>query len=501
MSSFLPDPSSPKERQKALRRMLEKIDFEPLYEVWRSAEGGIADHLETGILSVLYEVCSEQALRRGEVFMAKELANRGQRLSAEAAFDETLCFQLQARALARSGAVRPAVEILMRLAKVTEDAESKGLLAGRYRDFAFEETDSEKRRKLFKEALFHARNSFKEHPESYYNGIQAAQFAFFTGETEEMNQHLRRVEELCHQKELRAFSPNSQEPYWLNVTLAEAALIRGEIEKADRRYKAMVDEEERWPSDTEATRKVAFALIAHHGGGDRFDPIRTTLKRRPVVVFSGHLFDCEREQLRLPVSWRKLVSRAMDRVFAELRPLSVYCSLSLGADLLFAEAAVRYFRDEAERRRRLSLERKRDSVAGPPPVHLVVAFDLDKTHADFEAMAEKMAREKGLSNPARYARRWTRRLRTLLASVPRSRIHEVDYPANGVVSEAYAYTNDLMTGMAYLRARETGSEVVPVVVHDGNAGELGGAGNFVTSLRDEARARTINLYEEAKTGA
>lgn len=501
MSSPLPDPASIQERQAALRRMLKKIDFEPLFEVWRASEGGIAEQFEMGILSVFYEVCSEQALRRGEVFMAQELANRGQRRSAKAGFDETLCFQLQARALARSGAVKQAVEILMRLSKVAKDSESRGLLAARYRDLAFEEPDPDKRKKLFKEALFHARRSFKEHPGSYYNGIQAAQFAFFADEGEEMNHHLRNVEELCRFREEQARSPDSQESFWLNVTLAEAALIRGEVEKANVRYETMVDEEETWPSDTEATRRVAFELIRQHGDGACFDPIRATLKRRPVVVFSGHLFDCGRDRARLPALWRKAAGRAMDRAFADLRPLEVFCSLSLGADLLFAEAAVKFYREEAERRRRLALERKQDYVPGTLPIHLVVAFDLEKSCADFEATADLMGREKGLSSPARYARQWTKRLRRLLGAVPRSRIHEVEYPANANVSEAYAYTNALMSGMAYLLARELGTEVTPVVVYDGNTGELGGVGDFIRSLREETRARAINLYPEVEADA
>lgn len=495
---ILPEsPASKPERQAALRRMLRGIDFDPLMEVWCASEGGIAEELESGILAVLYEVCAERAIRQGEVFMAEDLARLGQKRAAAAGFDDLKCFQLQALALARAGATRRAAELLLRLSKVAKDPESFGLLARTFRDLGWEEPDREVRETLFREAHFYANESLKRNPDCYYNAIQAAQFAFFAGDSDLVNIHLKRVEAICRNEQERDHPANSQENYWINVTLAEAALIRGDAGTAEARYRAMAEEEDTYPADTEASRRVAFELIRHHGDTPHFERLRGILKPRPVMVFSGHLFDCGRTTPRLPVAWEETISRSLDEVFEKVRPRTVFASLSFGTDLLFVESAIRFYRKD--------VKRQGDGTVGqghppPLPVHLVVAFDLPRTVADFRSSAGRVSPGTDPPHTDSFPGSWLSRLHGVLAAVPHSHLLEARYPEIGESSTAYAHANALLIGMARLAANHSGASLIPVVLHDGEGGEQGGVGDLVTALPEDLRANLVNLYPNPSGG-
>lgn len=472
MSGKLPSLKDPATRQSYLRKMVKGIDFDPLFEVWHAAEGGIADEIEREILAAFYEVCANKAIRQGEVFMAEELARRGQAAAREVGYDEKRCFQLQALALARSGATLKARELLLRLSKCSRDAESTGLLARTFRDLGWAQTDREKAKEDFDEAFNYANESFAAN-RSFYNGIQAAQFAFFANDADKLNIVLKKVKDLCHEEARKEHPEDSQEPFWIVCTLAEAALIEGNVREAVKNYKIAKESESQYPGDIDALRKVAFKIIEHHGDRERFEPVIETLRARPVVVFSGHQFDVERENPRLPLEREAWLAEQIGKALDEIKPASVFCSMSFGADLLFVEAA---------------LERE-------IPVTLVLAFDHTRTQADFSAAAGRAAKESGASRPADFRKNWENRLIEALKKIPHSRLHEIEFPELGKDSEAYAYVNRLMTGMARLQARETDANLTAVLVHDGEPGLKGGAGDFLNGLRPEWNVNVKNLLE------
>ena len=510
MNREFPDPDDPMTRQNLLLAAVKGVDFEPLFEVWRVSGGGINDDLESGLLAALYETFANKAVKKGEVFMVEELASRGRARAEAVKFDTKRFFQLQALALARSGATRKAADILMRLARVSDDSESSGLLARTFRDLGWEERNAAVRRGLFLEAYTHAAKSF-ERDHQYYNGIQAAQFAFFAGEADAVQSQLKKVEALCAEKMSEVYSPDSQQPFWINVTLAEAALIRGDLTQAKNRYEKMFEDEGRFPADTEATRQVAIRLIECHtapkpvdpGGNarnwevaldpDDLDALRKVLCPRPVVVFSGHLFDCAREHPRFPVDRAKAVSERLRAIFKEVRPRRVVFSLSMGADLLFAEEAIRFF------------ESGMAGNQGTPslPIDVVLAYDRDRAFSAAVAMVRRMAAKiegavEGEENgePGDFEKEWHRRIRKVFQKIPYSCVHEAHYPEDGNPSDAYAHANALMAGIAYLEAGLIGTTVTPIVLHDGAAGETGGTGDFLAALRAGTLERVINLYAD-----
>lgn len=485
------DSSSPvlRERQAAIRRMLERIDLTPLHEIWFS-HGGIEDDLESGILSVLYEICAERAIRKGEVFMAEDLAARGQKRAVAAGFDDLRCFQLQALALARSGAPRQAADLLLRLSKVAKDPESYGLLARTFRDLAWEETDPEERRALFREAHFYANESLERNPQSFYNAIQAAQFAFFAEDMDQTNIHLKTVDELCARAMEEARPAASQEPFWVEVTLAEAALLRGNDEVAARLYASVLEFEELYPADTEACRRVARQILQQRRDPSVPPGLLELLKPRPVMVFSGHMFDAGAGVQKLSIEVEAALVVAIDEAVRRIRPRVVFVSLSFGSDLLFVESALRFFQEE----RALaiaSLPGFHDS--SPPPVNLILAFDLARSKADFERRAEAASPPAPSKNGRTDAGSWVERFNRVISAIPLFQILEARFPESGDCSMAYAHANALLLGMARLKADESGADLVPLVVHNGTLGEPGGVGHFVRNLPTELAASLITL--------
>ena len=92
---------------------------------------------------------------------------------------------------------------------------------------------------------------------------------------------------------------------------------------------------------------------------------------------------------------------------------------------------------------------------------------------------------------------WLSRLNSLVKFTRRSRVHEVNHPGGGDPSCAYAFVNQLMTGMALLKAQHVGAEVIPIVVSDASVGQLGGTNDFLKFLSPEVRGKTINLYRNS----
>ena len=112
------------------------------------------------------------------------------------------------------------------------------------------------------------------------------------------------------------------------------------MDEAIDKYGAMLKVEKDNPADTEACRAVAFKLIEHHDDADKYAALVALLRPRPVVLFSGHQFDVADAKERFGENEAEEVSERIAHHLNELRPQAAFASLSLGADLLFAEQAL-----------------------------------------------------------------------------------------------------------------------------------------------------------------
>jgi len=170
-------------------------------------------------------------MRLGEPLLAYDIVAEGLKLWPE----ETRLRQLMALALLRSGAVHQALEVLQRLVdEENRDEETMGLLARAHKDCANRATDPEDAARQWKLA-YELYASAYDRTRGYWSGINAATIARYLNDKEQALVLANRVTEQCRE-ELARGTGDPGELYWLQATLGEAALIRGELSDAIKWY-------------------------------------------------------------------------------------------------------------------------------------------------------------------------------------------------------------------------------------------------------------------------
>jgi class 3 adenylate cyclase len=268
-------------------------------------------------------------LRDGDPFLAYDLASQATREWP----GEVYFRHVQAHALARTGAPLAALKLLESLYEDgRRDAETLGLLGRVWKDLARLATSEREKRAQLERARAYYREGTESaehngHAAGCYPGINAAAISALLGDEDAARQLASRAAGLA------AEAPRE---YWSVATLAEAALIARDFEKA-RTHFTEAQLLSPTPMQSASTRRQARLLAAQLlGRADAFD---ACFHVPPVVVFIGHLTDePQRPSPRFPESLVPTAAANLRRRLAELGACVGYASAARGGDLLFHEA-------------------------------------------------------------------------------------------------------------------------------------------------------------------
>ncbi len=354
--------------------------------------------------------------------------------------------QLQGLALARSGAPRKANEMLQALvAEGQADSETLGILARTFKDLSAGGATPDERRSLLWQAHARYRDAYRlavasDDPDgAIYAGINAASTGLLLDDGETARRLAREVQGWCQQRLIRSAN------YWAEATLGEAALILGEWEGAERHYTRAGALGEGNLGDLASTRRQVRLLLRHMGRDPgQYD---RCFRIGPVVVFAGHRIDEPgRDVPRFPAALEPAVTGALAERLAALGASVGFASAANGADLLFLEAL----------------------RARGGDIHVVLPYDREQFRKDQVALG-------GTSG-------WEERFDRVLAQAA-----EVVVTSEQSAPEAptvFEYANTFLYGWARLRAEQLETELVPLAVWDGQAGDgPGGTAGAVAEWR------------------
>ncbi|MFB3819900.1 MAG: RyR domain-containing protein [Candidatus Methylomirabilales bacterium] len=388
-----------------------------------------------------YARLGERILRLGAPLPAHDVLAEG--LVAHPA--DVRLRQLQALALARSGAAAKAHQLLQALfAEGHADGETLGILARTCKDLSAAAVDPQARRAWLRRAHERYGDAYRlagvrQDPDSaLYAGINAASTALLLDDRPAAQRFAREARAWCERRLAR--SPD----YWAEATLAEAALILGDWAEAGRRFRRAAALGEGNLGDLASTRRQARLLLRHL----RRDPGRydACFRIGPVVVFAGHRLDRPgRPDVRFPPALAPAVAKALAERLAEAGARIGFASAASGADILFLEAL----------------------LARAGEAHVVLPYGAAQFRAD--------QADAGGDWEARHARVVAAAAEVVVAS-------EQSRP-NG--SAVFAYAATLLYGWAKLWAEQLDTPLVPLAVWDGKPGDgPGGTAAAVARWRE-----------------
>ena len=378
----------------------------------------------------IYRHAVGSALKLGEAFLAYDIAREGLRAFA----GDVRLLQLQALALARTGATKRASAILVELREQgQEDEETFGILARTHKDFWMIAPTEEERAHHLRCSLADYLKGY-ECSGGYYTGINAASMALVAGETEIAQRIANEVRVICEES-LAKCGSDSPESYWLQATAAEAALVSGDMDSARLNYTRATTESNPGASEVSRTRSQARFLLKcqeqdEHALDDCF-----MLPR--IGLFTGHMLDRpDRPAPRFPGALEETVR---DKIEACLERQDVqvgYSSLACGGDMLFAESVL-----------------KRGGE-----VHIFLPFDIEM----FIKYSVRLVPQEGL----------VERFHHILDSAASVRIlNEMGDPDDGA---GYDFCNRVIAGAAILKSQFLGMDIAPILLWDGKRGDGGG---------------------------
>lgn len=359
--------------------------------------------------------------------------------------------QLKGLSLARSGAWLRANEELASLYREgLTDGETLGLLARTHKDLALAATNNDSRERHLLAAYDFYATGYRESVrhgsvhEGYYTGINAATLALLRNDARSARELAAEVEVLCRQA-LQESNGVSGDAYWPQATLAEAALILGDVDAAKRRYATTAALAGDRYADLSTTRHQA-RLILHHLG-DTADWLDDVISVPPVLVFTGHMIDAPgRSAPRFTPDMETSVRSAIIGRLEQLKPLAAYGSAACGADILCLECV--------------------QQLGGE--LHIVLPFPI----AQFRAESVEFRRDGD----------WGPRFERLIESAKEVLVTGERPPDN--LACAFEYTNLVITGLARLRAQVLETHLVGLAAWDGtDAGKAGGTGSVVSFWR------------------
>ena len=286
----------------------------------------------------IYQDLGQHVMGLGEPLLAYDIVAEGLKLWPQ----DTRLRQLMALALLRSGAVQQALDLLQKLLdEDNRDEETLGLLARAHKDFANRATDPRDKARQW-ELAYETYASAYERTRGYWSGINAATIARYLNDQDQAVTLANRVTEQCLQELSRA-TGNPGELYWLQATLGEAALIRGEFSDAIKWYTQAGRGAGRRYGDLASTRRNARLLFAVMDlDPDQRQRIEACFQIPRVVVFAGHMIDQPgRPKPRFPNYLAPQVYQQIADALARLDARIGVASAACGSDILFLEAMLK----------------------------------------------------------------------------------------------------------------------------------------------------------------
>jgi class 3 adenylate cyclase/tetratricopeptide (TPR) repeat protein len=391
----------------------------------------------------IYQDLGRHVMGLGEPLLAYDIVAEGLKLWPL----DTRLRQLMALALLRSGAVQQALELLQKLLdEGNQDEETLGLLARAHKDFANQATDPRDRTRQW-ELAYETYASAYDRTKGYWSGINAATIARYLNNKDKAMALADRVAAQCREELSRsAIAPG--ELYWLQATLGEAALIRGEFGDAITWYTQAGRSAGRRYGDLASTRRNARLLfdVMDLDPGQR-QRIEACFHIPRVVVFAGHMIDQPgRPKVRFPNYLAPRVYEQIADVLARLDARIGVASAACGSDILFLEAML-----------------KRDGE-----INIVLP------HREEEFLKTSVTIAPGTDWGPRFQAVLEQAAQVIIASENRA-------SGNPMV---YEYANLLLDGLGILRAKLLDTELIPLVVWDGKEGDgPGGTSGMVQHWR------------------
>ena len=355
--------------------------------------------------------------------------------------------QLKGLALARSGALRRANDVLTALREEgCTDAETMGPLARTHKDLALSATDTVSREQHLVAAFEIYQQAYRDAvsrdlvDEAYYTGINAATIELLRQRVERARGIARDVERLCR-KALENSSGKAADEYWPRATLAEAALIGGDLDAAQERYAEAASLAGTNYGDLSSTKHQARILLDHLN----IDPswLDQAIRIPPVLVFTGHMIDAPgRAEPRFPQEAADEVRGRIRRYVEKLRPAAAYGSAACGADILCLECV-----------RELGGE-----------IHIVLPFPAEQFRAESVNVCHQGD--------------WGDRFDRLLEAAEEVLVVSEKPPPSGVTT--FQYANLVITGLARLRSQMLDTKLHGLAIWDGTGGgDVGGTSSVV----------------------
>ncbi|HEY6046922.1 MAG TPA: TRAFs-binding domain-containing protein [Pyrinomonadaceae bacterium] len=405
-------------------RLLEQINsssLPALVALWQSHSS--EEWMQT---PELYGRMGRRVLKLGQPLLAYDVLTEG--LKGEPSNVEMR--QQLALALARSGATQRGNSILAKLREEGHrDEETLGILARTHKDLWAHATKKREQNRQLQLAhkFYHEAYQLSG---GYYSGINAATLALLLGRKDEARRLANEVRHACvaELKTLPAESPNR---YYPLATLGEACLILGRWTEAEDWYGQAAELAKGNFADLSSTRRNA-RLILDHLGRDRAE-IEKAFKIPSVVVFTGHLIDRpDRKATRFPPELEPAVRAAIRARLKKMDAGFGYASAACGSDIIFLETLL--------------------DLGGE--AHIVLPYDKKQFIDDSVNI--------GSGN-------WSERFERVLQHANSVIVASNERLEEGAMS--FEYANLLLQGLAYIRARQLETKLMPLAVWDGQSGD------------------------------
>lgn len=404
-----------------LFRDSKKLDLAMAEALWRARDPAMwASDPEA------YRLLGERTLKLGEPLVAYDIIAEGIR-----AFPRDVRLQqLFALALARSGAAGSANSLLVGLYEAGHrDEETVGMLARTYKDLAYESTSVEAANQHLRRAYHLYTESYRA-TEGYWSGINAATLAVVLDDRQVATSLGRGVQEECRRKLVQA-QVDSPERYWLLSTLGEAAVILGDWPAAKDWYGQALEEGSGNWGNWATTRHNAHLLLNHLGG--QLEWLEQIFHFPNVVVFAGHMIDrSDRKVARFPPQIEAAVKNAIRDRINKFDAGFGYASVACGADLLFHE---------------VMLEKKAES-------HVVLPYQKESFSRDSVDIVSTGD--------------WRKRFEKVMDQAVD--VQQVSTQCK-TDSSSYEFANQILHGIATIRAQQLETKLVPLAVWDGRQGD------------------------------
>lgn len=374
---------------------------------------------------------AEALLAREEPLQAYDVLREGLRNHP----DHPLLRHLEALALLECGAPLAAADRLEALSREGHtEAPHLAALARAHRELGEHSTLRDSRIRHFRKARELYEDAYRQQP-SPWVGLQAATLALLAWDVESARHLATDVVAQCRQAFEDAMEAG-RDAYWILVAMGLAALVQGGWKEARPHIQEAAEHGASRARDLAALRHEARRLMTHLGE----DPalLDRILPAPKVVVFTGHLVDFpDRREPRFPPEAEPAIREALAR---ELRRLDAWCGFASGAagsQILFLE----------------------QMHALGAEINLVLPFDPQSFIPDSVAIRPEGG--------------WAERfqaLRTHCRGVFTSSTERIDEG-----STAFRYNNELLLGLAALKARQLHAELIPLALWDGHPSEASGS--------------------------